>query len=117
MTIGIQGVDEGCFKDLMDGDIDLFVSVLTSFVEKTPSVINKLKTVSNETLADYATTVHGFKGALANICAEEARKMAYNLEEKSRAGDLAGVLAENGPFLKYVEGLMVRLNDWLKNHQ
>jgi HPt (histidine-containing phosphotransfer) domain-containing protein len=117
MAIGIQGVDEGSFKDLMDGDVDLFVSVLTSFVEKTPSVINKLKIVSNETLANYATTVHGFKGALANICAEEARKMAYSLEEKSRSGDLAGVMAENGPFLKYVEELMVRLNDWLNKHK
>jgi HPt (histidine-containing phosphotransfer) domain-containing protein len=117
MAIGILGVDEGIFQDLMDGDEDLYISVLISFVSKTPSVVNKLKNVSNETLADYATTIHGFKGACANICAEEARKMAHSLEQKSRNGDLAGVLAENGPFLKYIEDLMVKLQDWLQQHR
>jgi len=117
MAIGIPGVDEGIFNDLMDGDEELYLSVLSSFVSKTPSVVNKLKDVSNETLGDYATRIHGFKGACANICAEEARKMAFSLEQKSRDGDLAGVLAENGPFLKYIEDLMVKLEDWLKKRQ
>ena len=117
MAIGIQGVDEKSFNDLMDGDEELYTSVLSSFVSKTPSVLTKLKDVSNETLGDYATTIHGFKGACANICAEEARKMALSLEQKSRAGDLAGVLAENGPFIKHMEDLMVKLEDWLKKRQ
>jgi len=42
--------------------------------------------------------------------------MAFILEQKARAGDWAGVQAENGPFIKYVEELMVRLRDWLKKH-
>jgi len=117
MALGIPGVDDGVFQELMDGDVDLYVSVLNSFISKTPSVLLKLKNVSNETLADYALTIHGFKGACANICAEGARKMALSLEQKSRAGDLAGVLAENGPFMKYIEDLMVKLKDWLKEHQ
>jgi HPt (histidine-containing phosphotransfer) domain-containing protein len=117
MAIGIPGIDEGIFKDLMDGDEELYVSVLNSFITKTPDVLSKLATVTKETLPEYAITVHGLKGACANICAEEARKMAYSLEQKSKAGDLAGVLAENGPFLKYVEDLMVKLKDWLKKHQ
>jgi len=116
MAIGIPGVDEGIFQDLMDGDEDLYVSVLSSFIEKTPSVLVKLAAVSKETLPDYAITVHGLKGACANICAEEARKMALSLEQKARAGDLAGVQAENGPFLKYVEDLMVKLKEWHKKH-
>jgi len=117
VAIGVTGIDEGIFKDLMDSDEELYASLVTSFVGKTPSVLSKLKAVSQETLADYATTVHGLKGALANICAEDGRKMALNLEQKSRAGDLAGVQAGNGAFLKYVEDLLGRLNDWLKKHQ
>ena len=116
MAIGIPGIDEGIFNDLLDGDEELFVSLLTSFTNRTPSILSKLATVSKETLPDYANTVHGVKGACANVCAEEARKMAFSLEQKSRAGDLAGVLAENGPFLKYMEELIGKLKDWLKNH-
>jgi len=117
MAIGIPGVDENIFQDLLDGDEDLFVTVLRTFVDKTPESLSKLAEVSNETLADYAILVHGVKGACANICAEEARQMAYKLEQMSRAGDLAGVLADNGPFLKYMEDLMGKLQNWLKNHQ
>jgi HPt (histidine-containing phosphotransfer) domain-containing protein len=117
MAIGISGIDEGIFNDLMDGDEDLYSSVLSSFIDKTPAVLSKLATVSKETLADYATTVHGLKGACANICAEKARQMAYSLEMKAKAGDLAGVQAENGPFLKYVEDLMPKLKDWYSKHK
>jgi len=117
MAIGIPGIDEGNFNDLMDGDEGLYASVLRAYIKNTPAVLNKLNNVSSETLTDYAITVHGFKGACANICAEEARKMAYSLEQKSRAGDLAGVLAENEPFLKYIEDLTINLQDWLQKQQ
>jgi len=116
MAIGVPGIDESIFQDLFEGDVDVFKSVLHSFIEKTPSVLNKLSAVTKETLADYATTVHGLKGACATICAEEARKAAYSLEQKSRAGDLNGVLAENKAFINKVEELMVSLQNWLKSH-
>jgi HPt (histidine-containing phosphotransfer) domain-containing protein len=116
MAIGIPGIDEAIFQDLMEGDEELYKSVLSSFVTKTPTVLTKLAAVSQATLAEYANNIHALKGACANICAEEARKMAYSLEQKSRAGDLTGVLAENGPFLKYVEDLLVKLQNWLKKH-
>jgi len=117
MALNIPGIDENIFNDLMDSDEELYISVLSSFIEKTPSVLTKLAAVTQETLPEYATTVHGLKGACANICAEEARKMAYSLEQKSRAGDLAGVQADNGAFLKYVEDLLVKLKEWNKNHK
>jgi HPt (histidine-containing phosphotransfer) domain-containing protein len=118
MALGIPGIDEGVFNDLMEGDEELYISVLSSYLGKTPSVLSKLAAVTKETLDDYAITVHGFKGACANICAEEARKKAYSLEQKARAGDWAGVQAENGPFLKYVENeIMPILKDWYGKHK
>jgi HPt (histidine-containing phosphotransfer) domain-containing protein len=117
MALGIPGIDEAIFNELMDGDEELYVSVLSSFIEKTPAVVSKLASVTQGTLADYATNVHGFKGACANICAEKARQMAYSLEQKSRAGDWAGVQAENGPFLKYIDELMPKIKDWYEKHK
>ena len=117
MALNISGVDEGIFNDLMDGDEALYITILQSFVGKTPEVIKKLATVSKETLPEYANNIHAFKGACANICAEEARKTALKLEQMAKAGDLSGVLAENGPFLKYIDDLMVKLKDWLSKHE
>jgi len=116
MAIGVPGIDENIFQDLFEGDLDVYKSVIHSFVDKTPSVLTKLSNVTKETLADYATTVHGLKGACATICAEEARKAAFSLEQKSRGGDLNGVLAENKAFIKTVEDLLVSLQNWIKSH-
>ena len=117
MALGIPGIDEGNFNDLMDGDEELYLSVLSSYINKTPSVVDKLAAVTIKTLADYAVTVHGFKGACANICAEDARKMAYSLELKAKASDWDGVQTENAPFLKYIDGLMLNLKDWYEKHK
>jgi len=117
MLIEIPGIDEEIFKSLLDSDEELFKSLISSFINKMPAVLNKLAVVSKETLPDYAKNIHGLKGACANICAEEARKTALNLEQKSKAGDLDGVLAENRHFLNYMGELIGNLEKWLKNHQ
>jgi len=116
MAIGIAGVDEGIFQDLLDGDEELFVTVLRTFVEKMPGSLAKLANPTTETLADYAILVHGVKGACSIICAEELRQKALKLEQLSRAGDLAGVLAGNAPFIKEMEDLVGRAQNWLNNH-
>jgi HPt (histidine-containing phosphotransfer) domain-containing protein len=116
MAIGISGVDEQIFADLFEGDTALFVSIASSFVGKTPGVLNSLRKVSQATLADYTNNIHALKGACANICAEEARKTALKLEMAAKAGDLPGVLAGNEAFLKYMEELLARLQNWLKNN-
>jgi HPt (histidine-containing phosphotransfer) domain-containing protein len=116
MAIGIPGEDEQGFLDLFEGDMELYVTILSTFVGKTPGVLTSLRNVSQATLADYTNNIHGLKGACANICAEEARKTALKLEMMAKAGDLSGVLAENEAFLKYMEEFMVRLQSWLKNN-
>jgi len=117
MAINLPGIDEGIFHDLLEDDEDLFVTILSTFVEKTPVSLSKLANPSTETLEEYSKIVHGVKGACANICAEPARQAAFRLEQMSRAGDLAGVQAENGPFLKTIEDLIERAKNWLKDHK
>jgi HPt (histidine-containing phosphotransfer) domain-containing protein len=114
MAIGIPGVDEGNFNDLLDGDEEIFSTVLSIFVEKAPDTLAKLANPTEETLADYSITVHGLKGACANICAEELREKAFKLEQLSRAGDLNSVLAGNAPFIKEVQDIVEKGKNWLK---
>jgi len=116
MAINIQGVDEAIFQDLLDGDEDLFKTVLTTFVDKTPGSLAKLANPTQETLEDYRILVHAVKGACANICAEELRKKAYDLEMKAKGGDLAGIQAGNASFIKEVEDMVARSGAWLKSH-
>jgi len=116
MAIGIPGVDEAIFNDLLDGDEDLFKTVLTTFVEKTPISLAKLANPTKKTLEDYRILVHAVKGACANICAEDLRKKAFDLEMKAKEGDLAGVQAGNASFIKGVEEIIEKSKNWLKNH-
>jgi HPt (histidine-containing phosphotransfer) domain-containing protein len=116
MAIGIPGVDEAVFNDLLDGDEDLFKIVLITFVEKTPISLAKLTNPTTETLGDYRILVHAVKSACANICAEDLKKKAFNLEQLAKAGDLAGVQAGNASFIKEVEEIIEKSKDWLKNH-
>jgi len=116
MAIGLNGIDEAIFNDLLDGDEDLFKTVLTTFVDKTPGSLANLANPTKEKLDDYRILVHGVKGACANICAEELRKKAYNLEMLAKAGDFAGVQAGNDPFIKEMEVMVEKAKEWLKSH-
>jgi len=117
MAIGIPDIDEAVFNDLLDGDEDLFKTVLTTFVDKTPGSLAKLANPTQETLKDYHIRVHAVKGACATVCAENLRKKAFDLEMKAKGGDLVGVQAENGAFIKEVEEMIEKSKAWLKSHQ
>jgi HPt (histidine-containing phosphotransfer) domain-containing protein len=115
MAVGIPGIDEAIFNDLLDGDEDLFETVLRTFVEKMPGSLAKLANPTQETLEDYRIIVHAVKGACAAICAEDLRKKAFDLEMRAKGGDLAGVQAGNGALIKEVEEMIEKSRDWLKN--
>jgi HPt (histidine-containing phosphotransfer) domain-containing protein len=115
VAVGIPGVDEQSLLDLFEGNMALYKTVLGFFIEKAPAALDRLRNVSQDTLSDYTNNIHGLKGACANICAEEARKKALELEMTAKAGDLAGVLAGNEPFLKYMEELLAGLQNWIND--
>jgi HPt (histidine-containing phosphotransfer) domain-containing protein len=113
--ISIPGVDTE--KGLaLYGKMDIYLSLLRSYIANTPNTLEKLRTVSGETLPAYVITVHGLKGTSANIGAEAIREAALNLETKSRAGDLDWVLAQNGKLIKDTETVVANIKSWLERH-
>jgi CheY-like chemotaxis protein len=108
MKIEIAGVDEKKVMELYDGDMDIFLPVLRSYLSVIPASLEKMRSVSSETLTDYNVSVHGVKSTSESIGAEEARRMAAELENLAKAGDFPGVLAKN-------ETLIRRVDDLLKN--
>ena len=116
MKIDIPGIDSEKGLDLYDDDLDIYLTVLRSYAANTPTVIDRLRKVSAETLKDYAANAHGVKGTSANIGAEETRKTALKMETLAKAGDLQGVLAHNEAFLKEADTLVANIQNWLREN-
>jgi PAS domain S-box-containing protein len=112
----ITGVDTKKALSLYAGDMKVYLSMLRSYVVNTPGVLDKLRTVSAETLPDYVITIHGLKGTSAGIGAEAIREAAMDLETKSRAGDLQGVLAQNGKLIADTEIIVANVAAWLEQY-
>ena len=116
MTVQIPGIDAEKGLDLYDDDMEIYLSVLHSYISNTPAVLDKLRTVSAETLQDYFAGVHGVKGTSASIGAEDLRNTAAKLEAMARAGDLSGVLAQNDAFIKYAATIVDNIKSWLAKY-
>ena len=59
------------------GSFDTYLTVLRSYCDNTPAVIEKLRDVSNENLSDYSIYVHGLKGSSASIGADSLSSNAF----------------------------------------
>jgi hypothetical protein len=89
------------------------LDVLRSYLDVVPKSLEEMSHVSKETLTSYVTNVHGVKSVSDFIGAEEARKMALELEMMGKAGDLSGVLAKNETFIKYAKELIANIEKYL----
>jgi len=113
MKIEIPGVDKSKIMELYDGDMDIFLSVLRSYLSVIPATLVKMRSVSAETLPEYRVWAHGVKSTSESIGCETARKMAAELEALAKAGDISGVLAKNQACINYVEKLLSDIENWL----
>jgi PAS domain S-box-containing protein len=116
IAIKIPGVDTNKGLSLYAGETDIYIPLLRSYITNTPGTLSKLKAVTKETLSDYVITVHGLKGTSAGIGAETVREAALELETKSRAGDLQGVLAKNDALIADTEVVVANIKKWLDNY-
>ena len=109
----IPGLDVKKGLGLYGGDTDIYIPILRSYAQNTPELLENLKNVSMESLPQYAINVHGLKGASASIGAEDIRKRGLDLELRSKAGDLSGVLELNDMFLRDTGILIENITNWL----
>ena len=115
-SMDIPGVDTEKGLSFYAYDLDIYLDILRSFAANTPPVLDRIRSVSPETLADYAISLHGIKGISANVCAENTRAAALELETMARAGDLPGVLAKNAGFIKDTEAVLSAIKAWLEQY-
>jgi len=115
MDIQISGINKEIGLALYNRDEDIYLAVLRSFVPNAFKTIEKLRTVSKDTLPDYIIDIHGLKGISGGIGAEKIRAGALELEMEAKAGNLPGILAKNEDLLKEAEVLASELRSWLEN--
>jgi len=101
---------------ICDGDQDIYIELLRSYVSNAPAALERIRTVTQETLQEYTINVHGIKGANASIGVETIREAALNLEMMARAGNLQGILAENEKLIKSTESIVTAIKTWLEKH-
>ncbi|MCL2269844.1 MAG: ATP-binding protein [Treponema sp.] len=110
----VAGIDFEQGRERYNGE-GIYLDILRSWRRHTPSLLEKMKGLSRETLQEYAVTVHGLKGSSYGIFANEIGKKAEELEGLAKAGNFEGVQAENAGFIKMTESLMSDLDGLLMN--
>ena len=115
-TIQIPGVNADAGIALYNGETDIFISVLRSYVSNALSVIERMRTVTEESLPNYAINVHGLKGISSGIGAEKIRDAAANLEMLAKSGNLTSVLDGNENVISDTESLVDGIKAWLNEH-
>jgi PAS domain S-box-containing protein len=97
------------------GTEEIYIQILWSYLNHSPGLLEKLRSLTRETLPDYAITVHGLKGASYGICAMEIGKDAEELELAAKAGDYEKVNSKNAAFIASVEATLEDLKKLLES--
>jgi signal transduction histidine kinase len=90
-------------------DEAIYLGILRSYSIHTPELLEKLRSLSPETLGEYAVTVHGIKGSSYGICANGIGKQAEELEHAAKAENYEKVAVDNMAFIGRVEKFLVEL--------
>lgn len=117
LEIVIPDVDVKSGLALCDGEVKIYLQSLYLFTGNIPEALGRIRNVTADALGDYTVSVHGIKGMCSYIGAEDARKVAKQLEEMAKNGDLEGVLARNGNFILHVENIIANIQSWLKSNE
>jgi HPt (histidine-containing phosphotransfer) domain-containing protein len=111
----ILGLDIAKGLRRLGDNAESYITILRSYVNNTPALLNVLRDLSTGNLALYAVTVHGLKGSSHGICAEAVGKKAKELEDAAKAGNLDFIKIQNAAFIEMVESLMQSIGDFLKD--
>ncbi|MDR0906969.1 MAG: response regulator [Oscillospiraceae bacterium] len=106
----ISGLDIVQGKKRFGDDEEVYLDVLKSYALNTPQLLDKIRSVEESELADYAVIVHGLKSSSRSIGAEAIGARAESLEFAAKAGDFEIVNANNDSFVEAVQSLIAELS-------
>jgi CheY-like chemotaxis protein len=83
-----------------------YLRIIQSYVTHMPQLLDKLRDLTEESLSDYAITIHGIKGASYGISAKKVGTLAEALEKLAKSGNFEAVKQNNAAFIKEAEKLL-----------
>ena len=95
------------------GSEEICAEIITSYIKNTPPLLEQIRHIEKDRLADYAIIVHGIKGTSRAIGAEEAGNAAETLEHAAKEGGFEYCAAHNAAFIELVEKLIERLSAYV----
>jgi YesN/AraC family two-component response regulator len=96
------------------GGENTYLTILRSYFQHTPKLLEKMSAPAPDTLKEYAVTVHGLKSASYGIFAHEVGRQAEALEMLAKAGDYESVSVKNPAFLKAASELLTTIDEILR---
>jgi PAS domain S-box-containing protein len=110
----IEGINIEAGISRYEGET-VYLGILRSYTVHTPALLEKLRSLSRETLPEYAVTVHGLKGSSYGICAEAIGREAEELEYAAKAGDYETVRDRNAAFIARTEATLAEIGALLQD--
>ena len=104
--IKIRGLYTQDGLDQFGGDAESYLAILRSYAVNTKPLLDKAAAVTEETLADYAITVHGVKGSSRSIGARPAGDFAEDLEHAAKEGNFKFIEDNNESFINFIRTLI-----------
>jgi len=111
----IPGLDIAKGLKRFNGNDKIYLDVLRSYAAGVSSMLDKIETVSEDTLADYIIKVHGIKGTSFDIFAEQVAKEAKDLEDAGKADDFKFIKANHPAFMENARKLVSGIDASLSN--
>ena len=112
--LDLEGLDVEQGLGHFGGDRTIYLEVLQSYAKNTPGLLVKLEGFAENSLADYAITVHGIKSSSLSIGAALVGEQAAALEKAAKEKNVDFVKAENGRFMQNAETLLAHIGAFLE---
>ena len=111
--VSVEGLDIIRGLKRYQGDEGTYLSILRSFTSGLDSILDSIETFisgdfniekfnsedfNSEDLNDYMMKVHGVKGAGQDIFAEQIGRLAADLEDAAKSGDISFIISNNPVF-------------------
>ncbi len=111
----IKGVDVKSGLENFGNDVNMYVSVLSSFSKNTKTLVDKLcECLDKHDLKTYAIEAHGIKGSSLSVFAIKLGDKAGHMENLAKTGEEEAVRSENNAFVKYVKEVLDDIDHGLK---
>jgi CheY-like chemotaxis protein len=97
------------------GDEDSYLEVLEAYRTHTPGMLDSLERWDEESLGDYAITVHGVKGSSRIIGADAIGSQAEALEFAAKEGNADFIREHEERFITETRSLIEKINAFIKS--